>query len=70
MLQSFKKYPKSWLLLVTVLFIGIIAVMGGHFSDAATKPFWWNFWIVVQVLAIVLILAGWCFAWFGQKRKQ
>ena len=69
-LQSFKKYPKSWLLLATVVFLGTMAVMGGHFADAATRPLWWKLWQAAQYIAIVVIVTGWCYLWLGQKKNK
>jgi hypothetical protein len=68
MLSTFKKYPKSWLILLSVLAAGIITVMGAHWSDIAETKFWWTFWIVAAVLCGIGLLAVWIF--FKAKDRE
>jgi hypothetical protein len=65
-MNTFKKYPKSWLITLLAVMIGFFAVMGTHFSDAAKKPFWWSFWEVIAIVCIV----GWIGAWIYLSKKD
>lgn len=58
-MNTFKKYPKSWLTLLTVLFLAIVAVMGWHWTDTAKTRFWWTFWEIAAVVSGLALLAGW-----------
>lgn len=60
-MNTFKKYSKSWLILFTVLFAGVVTVMGTHWSDTAKTPFWWTFWIVASIVCGVGLVAAWIF---------
>jgi hypothetical protein len=61
MFPSFKKYKKDYFTVAAVLLIGIIAVMGQHFSDIAQTKFWWTFWDAATVICIVAWIAGWIY---------
>lgn len=67
-LPSFNQYKKDYFIVGGVLLIGIIAVMGNHFSDVAKTKFWWTFWDAAQVVCIVAWIAGWIY--FKAKEKQ
>ncbi len=60
-MNTFKKYPKDWLIVLGVVLMGFFGVMGTHFSDIAKTPFWWNFWIILSVVCIVAWVGGWIF---------
>lgn len=65
-----KKYPKDCAIVLTVLTLGIFAVMGTHWADTARSPFWWNFWIVASVISIVALVAAWVYAWITQPKDR
>jgi undecaprenyl pyrophosphate phosphatase UppP len=68
-IEFIKKYPKDSAMLLTVVVALFIAVMGVHFADTAKSPFWWNFWLVANVVCIVACVAAWIYAWKTQPKK-
>ena len=70
MLPSFKEYKKDYLIVATVVLAGIIVVLGQVFSDAATRPFWWKFWNVFQVICLIGIVGGWVYLWTTQDKDK
>lgn len=58
-MNTFKKYPKDWLIVFGVALLGIIAVMGWHWTDVAKTPFWQTFWVVAAIIAIIAWIVGW-----------
>lgn len=69
LLQTIKKYPKDTLLVAAVVLIGFLAVSADGFSDLANKAFWWNFWSIVHVAAILFCVIGWLILYTKDKRK-
>ncbi len=63
------KYLKDWLLVAAVVLVGLLAVSADGFSDLANKRFWWNFWSVVHVVAIVACVGGWLYLWNKDRKK-
>lgn len=64
-----KTYPKSYMILLTALVVGFIAVSGEGLSDYSQTSFWATFWVVAQIVCIVAIVIGWAYAWKAQDRK-
>lgn len=67
---SFKEYKKDYLIVFTVVLAGLIVVLGQVFSDAATRPFWWKFWNVLQVILGIALGLGWVYLWTSQKKDR
>jgi nicotinamide riboside transporter PnuC len=68
-MNTFQKYPKDWMKVILAVMVGFFAVMGVHFSEAANKPFWWKFWIVIAVVCIIGWVGGWVFLSSKDKNK-
>lgn len=60
-ISKIKQYPKDAVLVLGVILVGLLAVSADGFSDLANKKFWWNFWSVIHVAAIVACVAGWIY---------
>lgn len=69
-MNTFQKHPKDWIKFGGVLAICIVAVMGWHWTDTATKPFWWNFWVVAAVVCLIIIIGGWVYLNAKDKSKR
>lgn len=63
-----KKYPKDLCITIAVILIGFLAVSADGFSDFAETKFWWNFWSVVHVVAILTFVGGWVY--FVRKDRR
>jgi membrane associated rhomboid family serine protease len=57
-----KKY-KDVLLVVGVVLVAFIAMGGDGLADLANKKFWWSFWSVANVVAIIACFGGWFYLW-------
>lgn len=68
-MNTFQKYPKDWCLVAAVVLTGILAVSADGFSDLANKAFWWNFWSIIHVAAIVAFVGGWFYLKAKDSRK-
>lgn len=68
-MNTFKKYPKDWLIVLGVVIIGVFAVMGWHWTDTSTKPFWWKFWPVMAIICLIAWVGGWVFLSGKDKGK-
>jgi hypothetical protein len=62
LIATIKKYPKDSIIVATVVFMGVMAVLGGHNADAADRKFWWTLWQVLQVVGIIALVGGWIWA--------
>lgn len=45
-----------------------VAVLGTWFSDIAKTPFWWNFWIVADVISVGMFIYG--VHWLSKNKKK
>jgi uncharacterized integral membrane protein len=61
-IETIKKYPKDAAIVLTVIILGLMAVLGGHNADAANSKFWATVWQVLQVVGIVALIGGWIWA--------
>lgn len=62
------KTLKAALFIAALLICLVIAVMGWHWADTATTPFWWNFWPGAAVTAVLLFFI--VTRWFNKSRKK
>lgn len=63
------KYKKDLFLVIAVVLVGLLAVSGDGFSDLANKKFWWNFWSILHILAIITFVGGWIYLKSKDKSK-
>lgn len=63
-----KKYWKATLFVTLLIALLVIAVLGWHWTETATKPFWWTFWIVAALVALVAFIG--LIKWFGSSKKK
>lgn len=56
-----KKYKKDLLITIAIVLAIVTAVLGWDWSDNADTPFWWNFWIVASIVAILACVGGWLY---------
>jgi hypothetical protein len=61
---------KDIFILASVILVLVIAVCGDGFADIAKRKFWFNFWAVAQVIAIVGSVGGWIYLWTTQDKTK
>lgn len=66
-----QKYWKDLMLVITITFVVFyVAVFSSVWSDRNYKnDFWPDFFKWSAIILGIAIVAGWCFAWFGGKKK-
>lgn len=62
------KYKKDIAIVAGVVLIGLLAVSGEGLSDLANKPFWWKFWSVTGIAALLTWIGGWVY--FSSKNRS
>jgi hypothetical protein len=67
---SFKKYKYDYVRTFTVVSLGIVAVMGWHWTDVAKTSFWWNFWMVAAIASSLVLGGAWLYMWNKQKQDK
>ena len=63
------KYTKDILKVASAVLLATVAVMGWHWTDTANRTFWWNFWLVAAIVALVGCIAGWVYL-SNRDKKQ
>ena len=62
------KFFKDVLFVVGCFLAVLVAVMAWHWEDTANTKFWWSFWPVAGVIAIIGCFAGWLY--LNSKTKK
>lgn len=65
-----KTYPKDAMKVAGVVILGLLAVSADGFSDYAKTKFWWSFWGIVQILAVVGWVVGYALVSRYVKKKE
>lgn len=60
---------KAILAILTVALV-IVAVMGWVWTDYAETKFWWTFWEVAAIAAVVILVVGWAILWNSSGKKR
>ncbi len=68
-MNTFQKYPKDWCIVAAVALTAFLAVSADGFSDLANKAFWWNFWSIIHVAAIIACVGGWIYLKGKDKQR-
>lgn len=61
MYKSLQQIARKFPLPLGFILVGLIGILPFHFTEVATKPFWWNFWIILGSVVLAACVVGWIY---------